>query len=248
MVHHGPPRSTEVHRGLPRSTEVHRGPSAVSNHFLSPPGSSGSCPIPACPSCLRRKPRTRRTALRLVTAALCTSATCRSPSSPAASNRSRWTLGTRPRGLQVQVCPRPRSATSKSNRSRETSASNRVSGTLPRLVEVAEGKEIHVSDRVFQRFKPASRRSASLRHCSRRTEPVSFTVLVFLSSAPSPALNRTSPSAGFGYDREPRLFFDDTCVVPDRLEGETLVQDLRVTAARWGAAEGSSRSRSRQMA
>lgn len=150
----------------------------------SPPGSSGSSQIPACPSCLRRKPRTRRTTLRVVTAALCTSATCQSPSSPTlsvVSNRSRWTLGTRPRDLQVHHSHRPLLTMSKLNRNQETSVLNQVSEILPRLqlVKVAEGNNIHVSTRVFQRFKPASHHSASLRRCSRRTVLVSFIILVF---------------------------------------------------------------------
>ncbi|XP_013875489.1 ETS translocation variant 5 isoform X2 [Austrofundulus limnaeus] len=33
-------------------------------------------------------------------------------------------------------------------------------------------------------------------------------------------------SAGFGFDREPRLYFDDTCVVPDRLEGKVKQEGL----------------------
>ncbi|XP_034721075.1 ETS translocation variant 5-like [Etheostoma cragini] len=33
-------------------------------------------------------------------------------------------------------------------------------------------------------------------------------------------------SSGFGADREPRLCYDDTCVVPDRLEGKVKQEGL----------------------
>lgn len=48
---------------------------------------------------------------------------------------------------------------------------------------------------------------------------------IVLSTAKTVKRCGLSPSTlpGFPYEKDPRLYFDDTCVVPERLEGEVPV-------------------------
>ncbi|MEQ2160861.1 hypothetical protein GOODEAATRI_003814 [Goodea atripinnis] len=95
------------HRGTKTSSLLCRvPPSAAQGRLLvQSKGSTGNCPIPACPSCLQRIPQTHRTTPPAVTAGLCTSATCRNPSSPSrptVSNRNWWIHGIQTQGWLVQ--------------------------------------------------------------------------------------------------------------------------------------------------
>ncbi|XP_035808833.2 ETS translocation variant 5-like isoform X1 [Amphiprion ocellaris] len=71
-----------------------------------------------------------------------------------------------------------------------------------------------------------TRPQTSFGHVTIKQEPRDFGFDSEVQTCQSSSLFYHNNSAGFGHDREPRLYYDDTCVVPDRLEAKVKQEGL----------------------